>query len=83
MVKERYTGSGHCSQNTSDNNDYLGAISAEGLIKCSLRLPQLPYNKKRKRGDGVGQISKGTVTGHYISFLKATMDEMDHYPYIR
>ncbi|KAG1135159.1 hypothetical protein G6F37_012923 [Rhizopus arrhizus] len=61
----------------------LGAISAEGLIKCSLRLPQLPYNKKRKRGDGVGQTSKGTVTGHYISFLKATMDEMDHYPHMK
>ncbi|KAG1340145.1 hypothetical protein G6F62_005532 [Rhizopus arrhizus] len=32
----------------------LGAISAEGLIKCSLRFPQPPSNKKRKRGDGVG-----------------------------
>ncbi|KAG1283946.1 hypothetical protein G6F66_010795 [Rhizopus arrhizus] len=61
----------------------LGAISADGLIKCSLRLPQLPYNKKRKRGDGVGQISKGTVTGHYISFLKAAMDEMDHYLHMK
>jgi transposase len=61
----------------------LGAISAEGLIKCSLRLPQPPSNKKRKRGDGVGQISKGKVTGHYISFLKATMDEMDHYLHMK
>ncbi|KAG0738212.1 hypothetical protein G6F57_012394 [Rhizopus arrhizus] len=61
----------------------LGAISADGLIKCSLRLPQLPYNKKRKRGDGVGQISKRTVTGHYISFLKAAMDEMDHYLHMK
>ncbi|KAL1926512.1 hypothetical protein VTP01DRAFT_5633 [Rhizomucor pusillus] len=61
----------------------LGAISAEGLIKCSLRLPQPPSNKKRKRGDGVGQVSKGTVTGHYISFLKATMDEMDQYPHMK
>ncbi|KAG1450899.1 hypothetical protein G6F46_010659 [Rhizopus delemar] len=40
----------------------LGAISAEGLIKCSLRIPQPPSNKKRKRGNDVGQISKGTVT---------------------
>ncbi|KAG0817207.1 hypothetical protein G6F18_008281 [Rhizopus arrhizus] len=61
----------------------LGVISAEGLIKCSLRLPQPPPNKKRKRGDGVGQMSKGTVTGHYISFLKATMDEMDRHPHMK
>ncbi|KAG1448982.1 hypothetical protein G6F55_010385 [Rhizopus delemar] len=61
----------------------LGAISAEGLIKCSLRLPQPPSNKKRKRGDGVGHMSKGTVTGHYISFLKATMDEMDRFPHMK
>ncbi|KAG1177328.1 hypothetical protein G6F70_006361 [Rhizopus microsporus] len=61
----------------------LGAISAEGLIKCSLRLPQPPSNKKRKRGDGVGHMSKGTITGHYVSFLKATMDEMDQYPHMK
>ena len=61
----------------------LGAISAEGLIKCSLKLPQPPSNKKRKRGDGVGQMSKGTVMEHYISFLKATMNEMDRFPYMK
>ncbi|CEG82112.1 hypothetical protein RMATCC62417_16234 [Rhizopus microsporus] len=61
----------------------LGAISAQGLIKCSLRLPQPPPNKKRKRGEGVGCVSKGTVTGHYVSFLKATMDEMDQYPHMK
>ncbi|CEJ05593.1 hypothetical protein RMCBS344292_19531 [Rhizopus microsporus] len=61
----------------------LGAISAEGLIKCSLRLPQPPSNKKRKRGDGIERVSKGTVTGHYVSFLKATMDEMDQYPHMK
>ncbi|KAG1141032.1 hypothetical protein G6F37_008599 [Rhizopus arrhizus] len=44
----------------------LGAISAQGLIKCSLRLPQPPPNKKRKQREGVGQVSKGTVTGHCI-----------------
>ncbi|EIE79019.1 hypothetical protein RO3G_03724 [Rhizopus delemar RA 99-880] len=61
----------------------LGAISTEGLIKCCLRLPQPPSSKKRKRGDGVEYMSKGTVTGHYISFLKATMDEMDRYPHMK
>ena len=61
----------------------LGAISAEGLIKYSLRLLQPPSNKKRKRGDGIECVSKGTVTGHYVSFLKATIDEMDQYPHIK
>ncbi|KAG1041836.1 hypothetical protein G6F25_003635 [Rhizopus arrhizus] len=61
----------------------LGAISAEGLIKCSLRLPQPPSNKKRKRGYGVGQMSKGTVMEHYISFLKATMNKMDRFPHMK
>ncbi|KAG1578520.1 hypothetical protein G6F48_011862 [Rhizopus delemar] len=61
----------------------LDAISAEGLIKCSLRLPQPPSNKKRKRGDGIAHTSKGTVTGHYVSFLKTTMDEMDQYPHMK
>ncbi|KAL1936110.1 hypothetical protein VTP01DRAFT_244 [Rhizomucor pusillus] len=60
----------------------LGAISASGLIKCSLRLPQPPA-KKRKRGGHVDLISTGTVTGHYLSFLKATMDEMDKYPHMK
>ncbi|OAD79209.1 hypothetical protein PHYBLDRAFT_139244 [Phycomyces blakesleeanus NRRL 1555(-)] len=61
----------------------LGAISAEGLIKCSLRFPQSSSNKKRKWGDGVEHMSKGTVTGYYVSFLKATMDEMGYYPHIK
>ncbi|OAD67335.1 hypothetical protein PHYBLDRAFT_63665 [Phycomyces blakesleeanus NRRL 1555(-)] len=39
----------------------LGTISAEGLIKCSLRLPQPPSNKKRKRGDGIECVNKGTA----------------------
>ncbi|KAG1139252.1 hypothetical protein G6F37_002428 [Rhizopus arrhizus] len=42
----------------------LGMISAEGLIKCSLRLPQPPFNKKKKWEGDIGPMSKGTVTGH-------------------
>ncbi|ORE05716.1 hypothetical protein BCV72DRAFT_330256 [Rhizopus microsporus var. microsporus] len=60
----------------------LGAISASGLIKYSLRLPQPPA-KKRKREGYVELTSTGTVTGHYFSFLKVTMDEMDQYPHIK
>ncbi|KAG1202395.1 hypothetical protein G6F70_002293 [Rhizopus microsporus] len=60
----------------------LDAISASGLIKCSLRLLQTPA-KKRKREGYVELTSTGTVTGHYFSFLKATMDEMDQYPHMK
>ncbi|KAL1927158.1 hypothetical protein VTP01DRAFT_5121 [Rhizomucor pusillus] len=38
---------------------------------------------KRKRGIHAGLTSTGTVTGHYLSFLKATMDEMDKYPHMK
>ncbi|KAG1536673.1 hypothetical protein G6F46_012876 [Rhizopus delemar] len=56
----------------------LGAISATGLINVSLRVPK--RIKKRKLGRETDAYSTGTVTGHYLSFLKATLDEMDKYP---
>jgi transposase len=56
----------------------LGAISATGLINVSLRVPK--RIKKRKLGRETDGYSKGTVTGHYLSFLKVTLDEMDKYP---
>ncbi|CEG79839.1 hypothetical protein RMATCC62417_14255 [Rhizopus microsporus] len=62
----------------------LGAISVADLVKCSLRLPQSPANKKRKRGDDAVHTSKGIVTGHYINFLKAAMDGwMDQYSHMK
>ncbi|CEI91384.1 hypothetical protein RMCBS344292_19506 [Rhizopus microsporus] len=59
----------------------LGAISASGLIKVSLRV-QRPV-KKRKTGQKSGYVSSGIVTGHHISFLKDTLDEMDQYPHMK
>ncbi|CEG82453.1 hypothetical protein RMATCC62417_16522 [Rhizopus microsporus] len=56
----------------------LGAISATGLINASLRVPK--RSKKRKLGNVTDGYSIGTVTGHYLSFLKATLDEMNKYP---
>ncbi|KAG0738395.1 hypothetical protein G6F57_010293 [Rhizopus arrhizus] len=55
----------------------LGAISATGLINVSLRVPKRIKKRKLSGTDG---YSTGTVTGHYLSFLKATLDEMDKYP---
>ncbi|ORE10505.1 hypothetical protein BCV72DRAFT_332972 [Rhizopus microsporus var. microsporus] len=56
---------------TQTTTAILGAISAEGLIKCSLRLPQHPSSKKRKRGYSIGHISKGTVTRRYTVFSES------------
>lgn len=59
----------------------LGAISAAGLIKVSVRIPK--PNKKGKADQESEYISTGTVTGHYISLLKDTLDEMDNYPHMK
>ncbi|CEJ01264.1 hypothetical protein RMCBS344292_15298 [Rhizopus microsporus] len=56
----------------------LGAISATGLINVSLRV--LKRIKKRKLGFETDAYSIRTVTGHYLSFLKAALDEIDKYP---
>lgn len=56
----------------------LDAISATGLINVSLRVPK--RIKMRKLGHETDVYSTGTVTGHYLSFVKATLDEMDRYP---
>ncbi|KAG1503159.1 hypothetical protein G6F52_012303 [Rhizopus delemar] len=62
----------------ANSTSILGAISATGLINVSLRVPK--RIKKRKLGHDTNRYSIGTVTGHYLSFLKATLDEMDKYP---
>ncbi|RCH89437.1 hypothetical protein CU097_009794 [Rhizopus azygosporus] len=56
----------------------LGGISASGLINVSLRVTK--RTKKRKLENAANGYSIGTVTGHYLSFLKAALDEMDKYP---
>ena len=50
----------------------LGAISAAGLITVGVKKPR-PANKRKADS----YIRSGTVTGHYISSLKMTLDEMD------
>jgi hypothetical protein len=42
-----------------------------------LRVPK--RIKKRKLGHETDTYSTGTVTGHYLSFLKATLDEIDRF----
>lgn len=58
----------------------VGVISAAGVIRVCFRLPQLTKKRKLARGEA---ILKGTVTGHYVSFIKATLDEMDRHPQLK
>lgn len=56
----------------------LGAISATDLTDVSLRVSK--RIKERKLGCATNAYSAGTVTEYYLSFLKATLDEMGKYP---
>jgi hypothetical protein len=40
-----------------------------------------PRPTKKRKADGY--VNSGTVTGHYISFLKMTLDEMDKHPHMK
>ncbi|KAG1050515.1 hypothetical protein G6F43_007222 [Rhizopus delemar] len=55
-----------------------GAISAAGLITVTVKKPR---PAKKRKADGY--INSGTVTGHYISFLKVTLDGMDKHPHMK
>ena len=46
-----------------------------------MRIPSC--DKKRNSGQGSELLSTGTVTCHYISFLKETSDDMDKYPQMK
>ena len=57
----------------------LNAISAKDLIKISLRKPMYS-SKKRKLAGGRKLQTKGTVTNHYVNFIKDVLAEMDKFP---
>ncbi|CEG71209.1 hypothetical protein RMATCC62417_06978 [Rhizopus microsporus] len=61
----------------ANTTSILGAISAAGLITVGVKKPRPA--KKRKAG---GYVSSETATGHYISFLKMALDEMDKHPHM-
>ncbi|CEP08936.1 hypothetical protein [Parasitella parasitica] len=58
----------------------LGAISPFGIVNIQLRRPAIP-SKKRRLGsnDFVANGAGGTVTGHYINFVKSTLDVLDNH----
>ncbi|KAG0975087.1 hypothetical protein G6F29_011780 [Rhizopus arrhizus] len=62
----------------ANTTSILGAISASGLIAVGVKKPR---PAKKRKADGY--ISSGTVTGHYISFLKTTLDGMDKHLHMK
>jgi transposase len=62
----------------ANTTSILGAISAAGLIAVGVKKPRPTKKRKTDR-----YISSGTVTGHYISFLKMTLDEMDKHSHMK
>ncbi|KAG1449480.1 hypothetical protein G6F46_009912 [Rhizopus delemar] len=62
----------------ANTTSILGVISAAGLITVGIKKAR---PAKKRKADGY--ISSGTVTGHYISFLKMTLDEMGKYPHMK
>ena len=58
----------------------LGAISPFGVVNVQLRRPTIPSKKRRLGSNGlVVSGAGGTVTGHYINFIKSTLDVLDNH----
>ncbi|KAG1489113.1 hypothetical protein G6F47_012156 [Rhizopus delemar] len=58
----------------------LGAISPFGAVNVQLRRPTIPSKKRRLGSNGlVVSGAGGTVTGHYINFIKSTLDVLDNH----
>lgn len=64
----------------------LGAISAMGVINIEIRVPVPPKkmkvvgSRKRKASAPKKPSFGGTNSGHYLNFIKKTLDQMDKYP---
>ncbi|KAG1137510.1 hypothetical protein G6F38_011255 [Rhizopus arrhizus] len=59
--------------------DHFYHLRCFGIIKISLRKP-IPFSKKRKLAGDKKQQTKGTVTNHYVNFIKDILAEMDTFP---
>ncbi|KAI8880828.1 hypothetical protein K501DRAFT_254382 [Backusella circina FSU 941] len=70
----------------------LGCISTQGVINVSMRIPRAPPKvrkiqggKKRKAtaSSSSTKESTGTTSGHYLRFIKETLDIMDKHKSMR
>ncbi|EIE83364.1 hypothetical protein G6F46_012590 [Rhizopus delemar] len=70
---------------TATSHTILGAISAMGVVDIELRVAEKPKHRKIESGRKRKQTSdtkraKGTTTGHYLNFIRKSLDEMDKNP---
>lgn len=66
----------------------LGAISTMGVVGIEIRVAEKPKHRKIKGGRKRKQTSdtkrvKCTTTGHYLNFIRKTLDEMDKNPLMK
>ncbi|CEG73278.1 hypothetical protein RMATCC62417_08689 [Rhizopus microsporus] len=66
----------------------LGAISALEVVDIELRVAEKPKQRKVEGGRKRKQTSdtkraKGTTIGHYLNFIRKTLDEMDKNPLMK
>ncbi|ORE12485.1 hypothetical protein BCV71DRAFT_87468, partial [Rhizopus microsporus] len=66
-----------------------GAMATVGVVNIDVRVPQVNKRikvaggRKRKATDTKKVGKKGTTTGHYLNFLKGTLDQLDKYPELK
>ncbi|KAL1930110.1 hypothetical protein VTP01DRAFT_1264 [Rhizomucor pusillus] len=77
-----------CKWNNTDmdfrkNRVFLHESAFHISMKRNMAWSKKGSPSKTSTAAGTSLASTGTVTGHYLSFLKATMDEMDKYPHMK
>lgn len=65
----------------------LGAICAMGVVDIELRVTEKPKQRKIEGGRTQKQTPdpkrpKGITIGHYLNFIRKTLDEMDKNPLV-
>ena len=70
----------------AESHSILGAIATVGVVNIDVRVPQMNKRikvaggRKRKVTDTKKAGKKGTTTGHYLNFLRGTLDQLDKHP---
>lgn len=66
------------SETRAKTTTILGAISLFGIVNIQVRRPTVPLKSRRLGSNGlVINGAEDTVTGHYINFVKSTLDILD------
>lgn len=73
----------------AETHTILGAISTIGVVNIDVRVAQMRKKmkvagaRKRKVTNAKANAKTGTRTGHYLEFLKGTLDQLDRFPELK